>query len=321
VSVTTGFDELQQAVDATIEAVNEARRRRDVFGSALPTSDDVHEVHPSGSLARGTHKDPIHDVDLVTVFDEAAHSAWGSDGPSAGEALEHTRQLVNELLGPDGDAGEEVRLTRLQNHAVKCFLDDPDTEGAFTVDVTPALPRSEGGILIPERHNRRWIASDPQHLIERVAERHEAWNQFAKLVRVLKRWNADHGSVMKSLVVEVLALDHLHESERPEALARFFAGAANVIWQPVSDPAGLCGEIQPDLDRAKANGLLADAADRAWRAVDAEGRGESRRAMCLWREVFGSIFPEPFGGCDQGTAAVAVPAAVPRRRVVDAPQG
>jgi hypothetical protein len=81
VSVTTGFDELQQAVDAAIEAVNEARRRRDVFRSALPTSDDVHEVGPSGSLARGTHKDPIHDVDLVTVFDEAAHSNVGIGRP------------------------------------------------------------------------------------------------------------------------------------------------------------------------------------------------------------------------------------------------
>jgi Second Messenger Oligonucleotide or Dinucleotide Synthetase domain len=321
-SVESGFDSLQSEVDASIEAVREARRRRDVFRSALPNAEDVDEVRPSGSLARGTHKDPIHDVDLVAVFDQDAHPDWGSDGSSAAEALEHTRGLVQDLLGSDGDYGEEVRLTRLQNHAVKCFLDDPEAERAFTVDVTPAIVRNEGGFLIPERRSARWIASDPGYLIQVVAERHATWNQFAKLVRVVKRWNADHGTLMKSLVVEVLAVDHLKEADRPEALSRFFTSAANAVWQPVTDPAELCGEIQPDLDRSKANEVLAEAADKAWRAVDAAGRGDSTRAMCLWREIFGDIFPEPSGGCDGGAGAAAAPIVIPtRRKVVDAPQG
>jgi hypothetical protein len=318
--IESGFDSLQPEVDASIEAVREARRRRDVFRSALPTAEDVDEVRPSGSLARGTHKDPIHDVDLVAVFDNAAHPDWGSNGSTAAEALEHTRGLIQDLLGSDGEYGEEVRLTRIQNHAVKCFLDDPETEGAFTVDVTPALVRTEGGILIPEQRAARWIASDPGHMIDLVAERHTGWNEFAKLVRVLKRWNSDQGSLMKSLVVEVLAVHHLKEADRPDAFSRFFASAGNAVWQPVTDPAGLCGEIQPDLDRSKANELLAEAADKAWRAVDAAGRGEVKPAICLWREVFGDIFPEPEGGCDGGAAAI--PVVVPtRRRVVDAPQG
>ena len=45
----------------------------------------------------------------------------GGPGDSAREALEHTRDLVNEKLGSDGTEGEEVRLTRLQNHALSCL--------------------------------------------------------------------------------------------------------------------------------------------------------------------------------------------------------
>jgi len=318
-TVNEGFDELQQAADAHIDAVREARRRRDEFRTALPTAEDVLDVLPTGSLARGTHKDPIHDVDVVVIYDPDAHPTWGDPGDSALEALEHTRDLVNEKLGSNGTEGEEVRLTRLQNHAVKCFLDDPDTEGAFTVDATPALRHPEEGIWIPEQHNSRWVRSDPEHLNDLTATRHAEWNQFAKLVRVLKRWNADHGAHMKSLVVEVLALDHLPVADRPVAVARFFAAAQEAVWSPVVDPAGLCGEIQPDMDRGAASSALASAADAAARAVEADARGEGRRAMCLWRDVFGDIFPEPIGGC--GTGGVALIAAVPKRKVVDAPQG
>jgi hypothetical protein len=124
---------------------------------------------------------------------------------------------------------------------------------------------------------------------------------------------------MKSLVVEVLALDHLPVADRPTALGRFFAAAQEAVWHPVDDPAGLCGEIQPDMDREAASSALSSAADAAARAIEADARGEGRRAMCLWRDVFGDIFPEPFGGCGAGGAAL-IPA-VPKRKVVDAPQG
>jgi hypothetical protein len=148
-SVNSGFDDMQRDVDAEIDAVREARRRRDVFRTALPTAEDVLEVVPTGSLARGTHKEPIHDVDVVVVYDPTSHPTWGEPGDSALEALGHTRDLVNEKLGSDGTEGEGIRLTRLQNHAVKCFLDDPEAEGAFTVDVTPALRHPERGSGFP----------------------------------------------------------------------------------------------------------------------------------------------------------------------------
>ena len=318
-SVESGFDALQEAADATPDAVKEARRRRDVFREALPTASDVDEVVPSGSLARGTHKDPIHDVDLICMYHASSHPGWGRSGASALGALEHTRSLIKDKLGHDGTEGREVRRCDLRNHSVKCFLDDPDDPDAFTVDVTPALVHPERGFWIPQRETNEWIRSDPGHLVDLVARRHAAWRQFAKLVRVLKRWNADHGSHMKSLVVEVLALDHLPVADRPLALSRFFTAASVAIWSPVCDPAGLCGEIQPEMDRAVAAAALERAARDATVAVEAAARGEGRRAMCLWREVFGPVYPAPIGGC--GGAGPAIIPATAKRRIVDAPQG
>jgi hypothetical protein len=111
---------------------------------------------------------------VVAVFDADEHPRWGDDGSSAEEALEHARTRVNEKLGSAGLG--EVRHTVLRNHSVKCFLDDKDDPDAFTVDVTPALLREDGGFWIPEKSTQKWIASDPQFLIDVVAKRHDEWN-------------------------------------------------------------------------------------------------------------------------------------------------
>jgi len=317
VSIESGFDSLQTSVNVPADALAKARWRRDLFKTHLVNESDVVEVRPSGSLARGTHKDPINDVDVVVLFADSEHPDWNQPGQSAEDALEHVRMAVKARLGSDGTG--DVRHTRIRNHSVKCFLGDPDDPDAFTVDVTPALERAEGGIWIPEQVNKRWIPSDPEFLIEVVAKRHADWNEFARLVRVLKRWNTDHGKHMKSLTVEVLALNHLPVEPRQRALASFFAAAQEAVWYPIEDPAGLCGPIQPDLDQAAASEALSKAADLAARAVEAEANKERRQAQCLWNKVFGDIYPEPYGGCGTGSSLIIAP--VPKRRIVDSPQG
>jgi hypothetical protein len=285
-------------VNAPPGSVKEARRRRDLFQDAFRGDDDVSETLPSGSLARGSQKDPINDVDVIIVFERDEHPDWGVPGASAGDALDHVRQRVHELLGEtDGSFAKEVRLARTRNHSVKCWLDDPNEERAFTVDVTPALRQREEVLLIPEKRSSAWIETAPEFLIRVVAERHVRWNRFVPLVRDLKRWGADQKVEIKSLLLEVLAFHHLPELERPKALARFFAAAANTVLLPVEDPAGLCGEIQPDLDRAAAAQHLTKAAEAAWRAVEAarhptDGSGISRcrgKAEAPWERTKGRI--------------------------------
>lgn len=323
--ISGAFDTLQKNVNAPMDAVERARERRDLFRKAFAPEEDVVEVFPSGSFARGSQYDPINDVDVVIVYEPDAHPDWGSLGSSAGDALDYVQGRVRELLGvSEGTLAKEVRRAGPRNHAVKCFLDDPDDPNAFTVDVMPALRQDDGTLQIPEKKSACWVPADPQDLIRRIADRHAEWNRFVGVVRVLKRWSDDQSTGMKSLLLEVLALNHLREDTRPKALARFFTAAAGAVLLPVCDPAGLCGEIQPDFDRAAAAAHFEQAAEHAWRAVTAEDRDDTDEAACHWRKVFGSIFPEPVGGCGGGNAALAagVIAATPKRRPVrNAPQG
>jgi hypothetical protein len=294
-SVTDAFKTFQDVVNADITHVREARTRRDLFKGAFGTEDDVKEVIASGSLARGTHKDPIHDVDVIVVFDQDEHPEWGSPGSSAADALDHTRERVNTLLGAtNGTYDQAVRLARWRNHAVKCFLDDPDDPHAFTVDAMPAL-RRDGRLLIPEALSEDWVACDPEFLIAEVADRHAQWNKFAGTVRML---NVNQAAAIK----------------------QFFVSACYHIegGNDVADPAGLCGPIQPDIDYDAFADALRSARDNAIKAFQAQANNDAAAAINHWGEVFGDDFPKP--PASTGNPAPAVVPAAPRP-VKDTPQG
>ena len=261
-------------------------------------------------------------------FSAEHHPDWGSPGKSAEEALEYTRSHVRELLGdPEGTIDQRVRLAKPRNHSVKCFLDNPEDPDAFTVDVMPVLKQADGSLLIPEKLSDKWVPANPQYLIDAVARRHAEWRYFVPMIRAAKSWTREKSTGIKPLVLEVMALDHLPASDtRGEALQRYFAAAAAQISLPVVDPAGLCGELQPDLDKRAAKQHLEDAAELAARAQEARDRGDSDEAACHWNKLFGDCFPKPDGGCSEYTAAgaissVGVASVVRPRRIKDTPQG
>lgn len=320
--LTSAFDGYQDVVNADIDQVKLARTRRKVFKFGLAGEEDVVEVFGSGSLARSTQLAPIHDVDVVVVFDQQEHPGWGSPGESAQDSLSYLGSRVNVLLGAThGSIDQLVRLAKPRNHAVKCFLDDPDDPEAFTVDVMPALRQSDGTLLIPEALSKDWIPADPEYLIREVADRQARWHYYRPMVRVLKNWRLGvpvEGKI-KSLVMEVLALECLPTAgNRPEALRAFFTAAAVRVNDSISDPAGLCGEIQPDLDKPGLRTALEGARDLATLACTAADDGDTDQALHTWAQLFGPDFPAPAG---KANPAVYAPTLITPRPVKDAPQG
>lgn len=327
--VGTAFDRLQTAVNANPDDLAIARERRDLFAKAFDSEADTTESFLSGSLARRTMLDPIHDVDFVVVYDADKHTAWGSDGDSAGDALSFLGGRVNKLLGATAGTVEQlVRLASPRNHVVKCFIDDPEEDDPFHVDLLPAMRQPNGRLLIPEKLSKKWVEAHPEDLIDKVGDRQATWDQFVPMVRLLKHWNRNVAKAgMKSLTVEVLAYNCIPTwyttgdlDYRPDALSAFFTAAVVAIDEPICDPAGVCGEIQPDLDTASVKKLLQDASDAAYLALAAQRRGDEHPAICQWRKIFGDLMPAPPEGCGKGAAAASAAAVTPRL-IRNTPQG
>jgi len=327
-SVNSAFGDYQDTIDEDPDVVAVARGRRGLVKTAFGGEDDVTENFSSGSLRRATQLKPIHDLDMVVVYDADAHPTRGQDGDSAEDALVHVQGRVNTLLGyTNGTSSNLVRLAKVRNHSVKCFIDAPDS--GFTVDVMPALRQADGTLLIPEKLSRKWVPADPEYLIRQVQDRHDTWKHYRPMVRVLKDWRLDAAvnmsSDVKSLVIEVLALTCLPTSgTRAQALAKFFEAAIDATYQPICDPANLCGEVQPDLDYIGLRAELEKAAEHASNAVLCEQVNDIANAKRLWRKVFGDDFPAPDGEPTLGAGAAAAGAAATGlgyQPVKDSPQG
>lgn len=321
-SIESAFDDYQRTVNADIKQVRLARQRRDLYKEAFRSETDVAEVFGSGAIARSTQLKPIHDLDMIMVFTAEDHPDWGQPGDSSLDALHHVATRTMALLGPDGSVASLVRQTRVEgrDRAVKCFVDPPEAENAFTVDAMPALRQADGTLLLPSVHRRRWEQADPEFLIEEVAKRQAEWEYYRPVVRVVKDWRLDLGIDVKSLVMEVLALRCLPTSgSRAEALRSFFTAAAVDVNYGVDDPAGYCGAIQPNLDLAALSAALRDAGVMAASACAAAADGDTDEALRHWQTLFGSDFPAPQK--PKLNPAVVAPALIRPRPVKDAPQG
>ena len=303
------FDRFSKAIESDPLDVLLARWRRDTFTSRLRKLPGVVEVIHSGSLARGTQVEGIHDVDLIVVFDADQLPDPSLGSRSAAAALEHLQTGIEQRLGAgQGPLTREISGTQLRNHVVRCqdvslgpF--DGIIPSAPPVDVMPAIRRGSH-LLVPERRNDRWVDVDPEKLIRLVEERKREWKYFDEVVRMVKVW-AEHAHLdIKSVAIEVMVLQYL---PRPrffetlscgEAVARFFEAASRASISTLRDPAR-GGKIDPKMNYAALRRELNKAAGLARQAVDAEraianpalAEGMVKPPGFFWRQIFGRKYP------------------------------
>jgi hypothetical protein len=310
-----GFESFSRVIASDPIGVLLAKWRRDAFTRALKKLPDVVDVVPSGSLARGTQIGPIHDVDLIVVFDSSRHPDYGINGnpekaaESAQAAITHLENELLEQLRPwRGAAGGLLKETGQRTHVVRYHGDwtGPFSQiisSAPAADVMPAV-RAGSHLLIPERGSG-WIDVDPERLIREVEQRRREWKYFKEVAGMVKAWARKNHLGMKTLAVEVMVLMYC---PRPrffetlscgEAVARFFAAAAEAKITSLRDPAGRCGEIHPGMNYGELRSALDQSAGLARQAMDAEHAwkhrfeavGEVTHPDVLWRQLFGRKYP------------------------------
>ncbi|MFC7280093.1 hypothetical protein ACFQS1_39565 [Paractinoplanes rhizophilus] len=298
-------DVIQEAVDRISPSGSQhdkANRRAAVFTSSMQKM--LHgktEVVRSGSWARGTSLDPIHDVDLIVLLPSDLHAEYQAGSGSADAVLKYVAELIVEAV-------PGVHRAVPRNHVVKCYVDSrwaTDTEGwhGFAVDVMPAFRVGPGVIEVPERRSDRWRTVAPENLIAASLRREKEWPEYLNMVRLLKNWAHEHPELgITSLAMEVLALrclPHpplLRRMSEIDALTRFFTAAAGEIMRGVYDPAGRSGEIAPGLDRRAARKMFLKMADLSATAAEWAKSGHPDGediAVHFLREIFGDAIRKP----------------------------
>ncbi len=271
-----------------------------------------------GSFSRRTKIRPLDDIDLISCM----HAQGAIYSYGVGEGIFITVRSDSRFVDMCENGTYQLNSKKVINRLVKHLAGIPQYRRAdigrngeaavldmgsydWSFDIVPGFftsPEADGRTyyLIPDG-NGRWKKTDPridEERITRINTRHSGW--VLNPLRLTKFWNR-RGNMprMAPYLLETMILAHYDGlvatcCAYPDLEFRNILGALNsTVMNPVYDPKGIQGDLNSlsfderfaIMARTKEDAVVSDA------AFAAEKAGEQRRAINLWRRIFGSDFP------------------------------
>jgi predicted nucleotidyltransferase len=249
---------------------------------AFPPSSNlpVKRVILIGSADRGTIIRPVNDIDVMAEFTNK-DDVFQQYRNGSGAFLQRIRKAL--------DAKTAIRHIGARGQAVRLFY----TSGAH-VDIAPVFKWRGDGFALP-RGDGCWMTTDPEAQSKWYSERRAAASEdLTPLAKLVRRWNAVHSHRFESFHLEVMVASMFKSvgSNYRSAMKCFLEWAPR--WITVRDPAGHSGNLDGYLSSATRNAIrsrLAEALERAKRALEAEANSDHAEAKRLWRIELGDEFP------------------------------
>lgn len=276
------YDQLLDDIAVPLSTMQKARTKRDQVGA---TAADVirkqlgtpTRVVAVGALAQGTQIHPLNDFDLVLEV-QKLKEGW----------IENPQGALNEVkswLDPEIKGTFETSA-----HAIKITFSDC----AFTADIVIGLKQEKGLVIphCPDNEQPRWIRTDPEtHKLQVLARNKQLGSSgFTRQIRILKwlneYWQIEHEldkKPLSSFHMTALAL-HLLTSgaSHAEWTPFFLENAAQLVMQPLADPAGV-GEPLEARNPVFVSNLMREAGRKTRAALTAAPSDVEQ----LLRSVFG----------------------------------
>lgn len=273
----------------------------------------------SGSYARNTALRPRTsngtlrrpDVDIIVVSN---YTQW--DSPS--EVIRTLRRTLKQL------GYEEIESNR-RSVCVKL--------GSVEMDVVPVIATADGGWLIADKSEERWLVTNPMgHNKWATAVNKKANGNFKPLVKLLKWWrreNLPHLRRPKGFILETMVADLMDYAENSyeelfvKLLERIvteyewlaMAGQVPYLEDPSVSGNNVFSRVKADEFKRFYDMAVSHAAlmRRAQKEQDAD------KALALWQRVFGDRFRKPAaraGGLLQTATAGGLGLTFPSHAVV-----
>lgn len=288
------LDEARAEIAVTDEELTEARDRRDRIKKALEKAFPASTTYDCGSVAHGDANTPLKDVDTGVVVAGAEDYGPGGHGPRP--LMNEARDGIREEL--EGDYPNLRMTVEGQTHAVGVSFGDPvdPDENDFTADVIVTVDNMDSaGIYIPDLPTDGWEPSHPAEHTHLMKQSNQATGSvLARAVRLLKYWNAHHGSPLCSWNIKVLALKSITKKvPLPQALLAFFEHAAKSLRDGLTDdPAGVSDPIELNLPLEEVLERVDDGRVLIEEAINAEDEGRPYLAQHKLAELLPEIVPD-----------------------------
>lgn len=278
--VDEAFARLKTNLEITTTEANEAAKRHALIRDHVRSRWSLSADFLTGSYDRHTKTKKLKDVDIFVVIDPDGPQGHLSDGTGRA-AVEALAEILRTRWTVDAD--DNVALISYSDEEVASY------------EVAPVFA-SKNGYLIP--NGTSWMNTDPSVHAQLVsAKNSDLKAKFVPLVKMIKAANREHDEpIAPSFLLEVMALDLVQApvAKYKEELAFFFAAAADAIFDPWPDPAGLGDDV--DAQMTEGERALAAEHFRQWQltaenALRLEHAGQESAAVDEWRKLFGSRMP------------------------------
>lgn len=295
ITVQEAFKKFRSRLELTDREQTDASKRHNEIRDYLKTRFDIERDFLTGSYKRWTKTKPLKDVDIFCVLGKKEADRRKSPPLDLLKAFE---EVLKEKYGKDAVSKQRRSVTVEFGVAIDA---DEDTNGqVMSFDVVPAFNKA-GHFEIPDTGTAKgWTETDPEiHFDKAVAAQNAYDGAWKGIVRMTKKWNANHGKPIKpSFLIEVMALELLAPpfgGDYRYEIKSLLASLADRLDETWNDPAELGPPVSDGMDQSARNAAkvkLLEGSNAAARAIQLEKQGKNGDALRVWRnEVFGPMFP------------------------------
>lgn len=229
-SIEDNFRRLASSLELTFEETQKAANIQNLIREVLEARPEILHAELSGSYDRKTKIRPLHDIDILVVFDVAA--AYDTKGAVI-KPRQHLREMWKMLPALRKEI-PRIGQAKFQDRSINIIVD------GIGFDLVPAFPCQRGGFLIPDRKQEEWIPTDPLKFAERLSALNQSdrfGEQLVPFIKMVKWWARQHAPELKSYLIELLILKCLHSIDSySDACGNFFFLALREILGSVHDP-------------------------------------------------------------------------------------
>jgi hypothetical protein len=248
--------------------------------SLLEKHFDIVEAFSAGSIPRFTALKAKSDVDVVL----ALH--WGKH--TKDKTPQQVLQSVRDALS------EHKNLVRKNGQAVTLYYTKwPNVD---IVPVTQMLDSNKTVVHyeVPNMNTGSWMPSNPKtHASDIEQNATVCGENFRKVIKIVKAWNASHSDYLQSYHIEVMALRTFSSAinDLPWDVLHAFTSFHDLTQSSIWHKYGWVDSYLSGGDRAEAVKRLATARDTARLAWYYGTQGNTKHAIEKWKSVFGGSFP------------------------------
>lgn len=266
-----------------------------------------------GSFERKTKIRELDDVDLMfcltadgATYTKYSNNLYQINTPNAGQRLKclsdnnilNSRRVVNKVKNSLSKISQ-YSSAELHSRGEAATLNLTSYEWVF--DIVPCFYTDTGLYLIPNG-NGNWKPTDPRVDQTNVTdENQDKDGRLLQLIRTLKYWNRRNSTfTIGSYFFENLVINYSKSKTELSQwidydIKNFFYFLSQAIWNSTFDPKGFQGDLNTFnyTEKLSISQKAEWAYQKASEAIKAETEEKDmKKSINLWREVFGSSFPQ-----------------------------